>query len=368
MVRSDDFFDDTVNALGSLAGRVCAITGSTSGTGYWAAVAAARRGASCILLLNRPSSRASAALAAIKAEVSKSATVDVIHLDCDLQSFDSVRAAAALAAEESAKRGGLDALLCNAGIMAVPDRRTKDGFDVQMQTNHLSHFLLSKLLMPSLEAAAAARGEARVVQHSSGARKPNKRRPGSDDLVALYFEKVAVGTLGGDGLGACFGRYHQTKLANTTFAMALHMKLAAAGSKVKSVCAEPGVASTDLQKNTARPHSWLKQRVFGMVGVLMKCSGGHIQSAADGACSLIVAAFDERTTSGDMWMPSRHIPGKKASVHGPPTKSIESGNPTTTYKWIVDKFESEALSLSASNQAIVWEASEKALGEAWVLS
>ena len=55
-------------------------------------------------------------------------------------------------------------------------------------------------------------------------------------------------------------------------------------------------------------------------------------------------------------------------MHGPPTKSIESGNPTTTYKWIVDKFESEALSLSASNQAIVWEASEKALGEAWVFS
>ena len=60
--------------------------------------------------------------------------------------------------------------------------------------------------------------------------------------------------------------------------------------------------------------------------------------------------------------------GKKASVHGPPAKSIENGKATTTYKWIYDKFEGEALSLSASNQAILWEASEKAVGEAWVVS
>ena len=133
----------------------------------------------------------------------------------------------------------------------------------------------------------------------------------------MYFESAAVGALGGDGLGACFGRYHQTKLANTAFAMALHAKLAAAGSKVKSVCAEPGVASTDLQKNTARPHSWLKKRIFGLVGVLMTCTGGHVQSAADGACSLIVAAFDGRTTSGDMWMPSKHIPVRAAESKSP---------------------------------------------------
>merc|ERR1712136_297759 len=63
----------------------------------------------------------------------------------------------------AASYGGLDVIACNAGVMAVPDTRTGDGFETQMQTNHLSHFLLVDLLLPSLEAAATSRGESRVV-------------------------------------------------------------------------------------------------------------------------------------------------------------------------------------------------------------
>ena len=357
-------YEEAVSGL-SLSGRVCAITGCTTGTGFWAAIAATRAKASCVMLLNRPSARASSALEEIKKTAGSS--TEVLHIDCDLSSFENTRAAAGIVAIESAKRGGLDALVCNAGIMGVPDKRTADGFDVQMQTNLLSHFLLSKLLMPSLELAAASRGEARVVQHSSGARRSNKKRPGPDDLAASYFESGPAGSLGGDGLGACFGRYHQTKLANTAFAMELHVKLAAVGSKVKSVAADPGVAGTDLQKNVARQHSRLKQVLFAVVSRVMKLTGAHIQSAADGAASLILAAFDPRTNSGDLWMPSKHIPNKKVSVHGPPTRSIEGGVAATSPQWIVDKFESEALTLSSANQTMVWEASERAIGEKWAL-
>jgi NAD(P)-dependent dehydrogenase (short-subunit alcohol dehydrogenase family) len=57
---------------------------------------------------------------------------------------------------------GLNVLCNNAGIMAFRDEPTIDGYDVQMQTNHLSHFLLTKLLMPKLEEAAEKYGEARV--------------------------------------------------------------------------------------------------------------------------------------------------------------------------------------------------------------
>jgi len=149
--------------------------------------------------------------------------------------------------------------------------------------------------------------------------------------------------------------------------MALHVKLAAVGSKVKSVAADPGVAGTDLQKNVARQHSRLKQVLFAVASRVMKLTGAHIQSAADGAASLILAAFDPRTNSGDLWMPSKHIPNKKVSVHGPPTRSIEGGVAATSPQWIVDKFESEALTLSSANQTMVWEASERAIGEKWAL-
>jgi hypothetical protein len=66
---------------------------------------------------------------------------------------------------------GLDILCLNAGIMAMADEATADGYDVQMQTNMLSHFTLARECFPLLERAAELRGEARIVSHSSGARK-----------------------------------------------------------------------------------------------------------------------------------------------------------------------------------------------------
>eukprot|EP00958_Prasinococcus_capsulatus_P005402 scaffold523_cov446-Prasinococcus_capsulatus_cf.AAC.6 len=57
------------------------------------------------------------------------------------------------------------------GVMASQNEGTVDGYDVQMQTNHLSHFLLTRELLPLLERGAELRGEARVVNHSSTARK-----------------------------------------------------------------------------------------------------------------------------------------------------------------------------------------------------
>ena len=95
--------------------------------------------------------------------------------------------------------------------------------------------------MPSLEAAAAIRGESRVVQHSSGARasltaNTNSGEP-SGMLEEKFFSQCEAGSLGGDGLGKCFNRYHQTKLANSVFALTLHERLKQSGSKVKSICA-----------------------------------------------------------------------------------------------------------------------------------
>jgi NAD(P)-dependent dehydrogenase (short-subunit alcohol dehydrogenase family) len=98
--------------------------------------------------------------------------------------------------------------------MMMPNKPTKDGFEQQMQTNHLSHFLLTALLMPSLERAASARGIARVVNHTSIARN-------GAPLAAKYLEKN--GSYGGDSALETMERYHQTKLANMAFTVGLQV-------------------------------------------------------------------------------------------------------------------------------------------------
>jgi len=113
------------------------------------------------------SSRADAALSTLNA---LGAPGKAIAVPVDLMSFDSLRAAGKkLRADFSAN--GIDVLCNNAGVMAVKDEATVDGCDVQMQTNHLSHFLLTAEVWPLLERAAEKNGEARVVNHSSDARK-----------------------------------------------------------------------------------------------------------------------------------------------------------------------------------------------------
>jgi len=193
-----------------LTGRIAAVTGTTSGTGYVCARELARLGAR-VFLLNRPSGRSTAALARLQAEV-PGATLDAV--DCDLQDFESVRAAARTVRDRVQR---LDILCNNAGVMALPDQATKDGYDVQMQTNCLSHFLLTRELFPLLLESH----DGRVVNHTSAARM-------GPPLEARYFGPNG-GDLDGDGTdaenaafsGPRWARYHQTKLANCAFSYGL---------------------------------------------------------------------------------------------------------------------------------------------------
>jgi NAD(P)-dependent dehydrogenase (short-subunit alcohol dehydrogenase family) len=147
------------NALPRMDGKNVAITGCTSGMGFVLAKACAELGAR-IIMLNRPSERANAALKKLT-----DAGHNAILVACDLSKFDSVRAAG----EELRKQfsdTGIDVLCNNAGVMGLPNEATADGYDVQMQCNHLSHFLLVAEIWPLLEKALALRGDARVVNHS----------------------------------------------------------------------------------------------------------------------------------------------------------------------------------------------------------
>eukprot|EP00924_Labyrinthula_sp_SR-Ha-C_P002692 maker-scaffold_13-snap-gene-4.4-mRNA-1 protein AED:0.01 eAED:0.01 QI:145/1/1/1/1/1/2/507/344 len=294
------YFPEYFTKIPSLKGKVIAITGTTSGTGFIAARTCYLKGAK-VITLNRDSSakRAEKALEKIRESGKESAEAngEIENITCDLQSFESVRRAA----EEIKQKysDGVDVLCNNAGIMAVEDKATVDGYDVQTQTNHLSHFLLTKLLFESLQKAAKRTGEARIVNHTSGARRkpPNK-------LDAKYLSKNG-GNLGGNGSNALWGgrwkRYQQSKLMNACYTIGLSEKLNALNEKNKNqgkiicACAEPGLAATNLQQTT--------NQQGGMGGwtawLLMKFS----QSAEDGALGIIKGMVDAEVKNGELWGP-----------------------------------------------------------------
>ena len=163
-----------------MTGKVAAITGTTSGTGFVCAREIAKKGGA-VLLLNRQSDRATTALKQLQSEVPNG---EFEAIACDLQSFTSVKKAAE---EIKSKYQVLDILVNNAGVMALQDKATADGYDVQMQTNVISHFLLTKELFPLLKKSQ----EARIVNHSSMARL-------GGPLESKYFGANG-GNLGGDG-------------------------------------------------------------------------------------------------------------------------------------------------------------------------
>lgn len=108
----DKYYDDFVKGMASQSGKVFAITGTTSGTGFEAARALVGKGGT-VFCLNRPSDRASASLASLQEACADGGAAK--QIDCDLQDFASVRAAAATVAAETTATG-INALLNNAGV------------------------------------------------------------------------------------------------------------------------------------------------------------------------------------------------------------------------------------------------------------
>jgi len=316
-------------SMPSMQGKVVAITGCTSGTGLIAATAVAKKGGE-VIMLNRKSERAEAAEQKVKG-AAPGAKVSTIA--CDLTSLDAVRTAAADL--KKACPGGLDVLCCNAGVMANPDQATVDGYDIQMQTNHLSHFLLVKELMPSLEQAASSRGEARVVAMSSGARLYP-----STPLKAEYYGKNG-GNLGGDGNSMLFGgarweRYHQTKLANCVFTYCLDERFKQKSSKVKALVAHPGLSATNLQVESVS--------TGGMnSGWFINMFMGSAMSPEDGTVGLLMAMCKTDAQSGDFYGPK--------GMNGPSVK-------LTPEKMLQDP----------KSMNILWEESSKAAGGEIVIS
>jgi NAD(P)-dependent dehydrogenase (short-subunit alcohol dehydrogenase family) len=191
--------------------------------------------------------------------------------------LDSVRK---FAASQSTKP--IDVLLNNAGIMAVPFEITKDGFESQMGTNHLGHFLLTELLLDAISKGT----NPRIVNVSSSAHRLGKLKTGDKGEINVSKENYSPWTV-----------YGNSKLANLLFTNELVRRLKIANSNITVAVAHPGYANTNLQLVAATKRSGLRKSVELAVTKVMNIILG--QSAAKGALPQIAACTWVDIQSGD---------------------------------------------------------------------
>ncbi len=252
------------------SGRIAIVTGASSGIGADAAEALAGRGAEVILAV-RNHVRGEAIQARIAATHAGSrVTVSVV----DMADLGSIRA---FAERTLAALPRIDILLNNAGLGLQSKRAvTVDGFERQFATNHLGPFALTGLLMPGLLQSSAPR----VVAISSIA-----HRRATIDFADLQGEtKYNAGKA-----------YGQSKLADLMFALALDRRARAAGSKLVSVAAHPGIATTGFIAATEMP-AIVARTANALVGLFG-------QDSARGALPGLYAATMPGVAGGQYWGP-----------------------------------------------------------------
>lgn len=212
----------TASDIPSQAGKLAVVTGANSGLGYYTTLELARKGAQVIMAC-RSQEKTEPAVNDIRKEV-PDAKLEFMSLD--LADLKSIRG---FVQAFTTKHQTLDLLINNAGVMALPFRKTADGFEMQIGTNHLGHFALTGLLLNTLKATPGAR----VVNVASMA---HNWTPGMD-LNDLNWERKKYKK---------WDAYGKSKLANLLFTFELDRRLKRAGSQVMSVAAHPGYSATNL--------------------------------------------------------------------------------------------------------------------------
>lgn len=260
-------------SLADQSGKSFLVTGANSGLGLETSRVLARQGAKVIMAC-RNVGKAEAAAAEIKKTV-PNAQLSIYALD--LSDLESVKQ---LASRLSTEGWRLDGLINNAGLMAIPFARTKQGLEMQLGTNHFGHFALTARLFPLLTDTA------RVVSVSS-----EMHRAGRASLLEdpEYRHRSYSRWLS----------YGDSKLANLLFMYELHRRLHAHGSKQKSLAAHPGYAATELQgKGASLGGPAIEGWVMNLGNVLTA------QSALAGAWPQLRAATDPEAQSGQFYGPA----------------------------------------------------------------
>jgi NAD(P)-dependent dehydrogenase (short-subunit alcohol dehydrogenase family) len=263
----------TANDIPDQHGRTAVVTGANGGLGLVTARDLAAKGAHVVMAV-RNQQKAAAAVEEIRAVV-PDAALELVALDLSVQASVQAAAGQILAAHEN-----LDLLVNNAGVMAIAEARTIDGFEMQFGVDHLGHWTLTALLLPALLRTPGSR----VVTVTSTAH--HMGRP--VDQANPHLE----------GRYGPWRAYGQAKLANFHFGLGLQRELERAGARTASLIAHPGLSNTDLQAvSVAGSGGGASQRFFHM---MTQRTG---MSPDNGALPQLRAATDPAAKGGEFYGP-----------------------------------------------------------------
>lgn len=259
----------TAADLPTLTGRRAIVTGANSGLGWWTAYELAAHGTHVTMAV-RDTAKGAAARTQMNERAGRELPLSIGQLD--LADLASVRVFAQEWSRDNPE--GLDLLINNAGIMAIPRTLTRDGFEMQFGTNHLGHYALTGLLFPALVAIP----HSRVVTVSSGAHRMGK---------------LKLADLMGEQRYSAWGAYGQSKLANLLFTSELQRRIDNAGISMLALAAHPGFASTNLQ--AVGPSMRFGSRGKSIADLATKAIA---QSAEMGALPTLYAATEPNLPGG----------------------------------------------------------------------
>ena len=228
-----------------------------------------------VYLTARNQSKAETAISSIKERVPNA---QISYLELDLTSFASVKKAAETFNESCTR---LDILINNAGVMALPEGLTAEGYEIQFGTNHIGHALLTKLLMPTLLKTASAGADVRIINLSSSG---HQLAP----YGGLVLEKVRSDMKN----YSTWTRYGQSKLANILFTKSLHRRY----PTIKSIAVHPGAVDTGLSIPSQDMHPWLTFWVKPLVWWLLK-------TPEVGALTQLFASVSKEAKGGCYYVP-----------------------------------------------------------------
>lgn len=242
-----------------LRGHTYLVTGSTSGLGLETVRVLVLRGAR-VFAAGRSVDKVVACCGALGK--------NIVPLACELSEPTSVRAAVA---EVKSRRVKLDAILCNAGIMALPKLQVRHGVELQLFTNHVGHFMLVNGLVDELT------DDGRVVMTSSDAHR------------AAPKEGVQLDNLSGEHGYSPWAAYGQSKLANILFAKELARRFQGTARTANAV--HPGVIATQLSRSMGK----FAQTTLDLVSPLF------LKSVGEGAATQLFVATHPKVakTSGE---------------------------------------------------------------------